>query len=219
MKGNLIKIVTLVILIVLVVITFNLTNENEENKLNEENKGNQVSSVNSSKNDKEDNETIINDKKEEDIKSEVIEEEKNIIKQYKLYNNCVVTSENTQYKEVDYKYFIIRSYSEFEKYLNEYLVDFNDADTQKYKDYNKDIIDNMLKDFDKDFFNENTVILLTDVNSIKQINGNISEISKDEAGIVDLKIKKEENDNLSNSITYVIPIEKGVKQVKAKHVN
>lgn len=219
MKGNLIKIVTLVILIVLVVITFNLTNENQENKLNEENKGNQVSSVNSSKNDKEDNETIINDKKEEDIKSEVIEEEKNIIKQYKLYNNCVVTSENTQYKEVDYKYFIIRSYSEFEKYINEYLVDFNDADTQKYKDYNKDIIDNMLKDFDKDFFNENTVILLTDVNSIKQINGNISEISKDEAGIVDLKIKKEENDNLSNSITYVIPIEKGVKQVKAKHVN
>ena len=77
----------------------------------------------------------------------------------------------------------------------------------------------MLKDFDKDFFNENTVILLTDVNSIKQINGNISEISKDEAGIVDLKIKKEENDNLSNSITYVIPIEKGIKQVKAKHVN
>lgn len=219
MKGNLIKIVTLVILIVLVVITFNLTNENQENKLNEENKGNQVSSVNSSKNDKEDNETIINDKKEEDIKSEVIEEEKNIIKQYKLYNNCVVTSENTQYKEVDYKYFIIRSYSEFEKYINEYIVDFNDADTQKYKDYNKDIIDNMLKDFDKDFFNENTVILLTDVNSIKQINGNISEISKDEAGIVDLKIKKEENDNLSNSITYVIPIEKGVKQVKAKHVN
>ena len=47
----------------------------------------------------------------------------------------------------------------------------------------------------------------------------ISEISKDEAGIVDLKIKKEENDNLSNSITYVIPIEKGIKQVKAKHVN
>ena len=219
MKGNLIKIVTLVILIVLVVITFNLTNENQENKLNEENKGNQVSSVNSSKNDKEDNETIINDKKEEDIKSEVIEEGQNIIKQYKLYNNCVVTSENTQYKEVDYKYFIIRSYSEFEKYINEYLVDFNDADTQKYKDYNKNIIDNMLKDFDKDFFNENTVILLTDVNSIKQINGNISEISKDEAGIVDLKIKKEENDNLSNSITYVIPIEKGVKQVKAKHVN
>ena len=122
MKGNLIKIVTLVILIVLVVITFNLTNENQENKLNEENKGNQVSSVNSSKNDKEDNETIINDKKEEDIKSEVIEEEKNIIKQYKLYNNCVVTSETTQYKEVDYKYFIIRSYSEFEKYINEYFI-------------------------------------------------------------------------------------------------
>ncbi len=219
MKGNLVKIATLIILIVLVVVTFNLTKQNEEKK-----EGLQASSITSSKEEnkndkKEDNEIEIDkdDDKNEEDNDVVVEEEDNIIRQFKLYNSYVITSENTQYKDVDYKYFIIRSYSEFEKYLNEYMIDYSDED--KYISYNKTEKEDILKNIDKDFFNENSVIILSDVNSKKQINGNISEISIDEDKIVDLKIKKETNDNLSNAITYIIPVEKGVKQVKAKHIN
>ena len=223
MKGNLIKVITLVVLIILVIITFDLTNKNQETGLINKNEGNKTSSNISIKDEeKENNETIIDNKENDDKKeenNEIIEEESSIIKQYKLFNRYIVTSENTEYKEVDYKYFIIRSYSEFEKYINEYLIEYNTQDSEKYETYNEEIKEKMLKEFDKDFFNQNSVILLSDVNSRKQINGNISEIAKGDEGVVDLKIKKEDNENLTNSITYIIPIEKGIKQVKAKHIN
>lgn len=220
MKGNLIKVITLVVLIILVIITFDLTNKNQETGLINDNNTNKSSSNTSLSDDKkEDNETIIDDKEDKEDNNEIVEEESNIIKQYKLFNKYIVTSENTEYKEVDYKYFIIRSYSEFEKYINEYLIEYNTQDSEKYETYNAEIKEKILKEFDKDFFTQNSVILLSDVNSRKQINGNISEIAKGDEGLVDLKIKKEDNENLTNSITYIIPIEKGIKQVKAKHIN
>lgn len=223
MKENVVKVITLIVLIVLVIITFNLTNKKENETEN-------PVPVNSSTIEKKENEntpstgkeTKVEEKEEEKKEDEKTtvepeKEETNLIKQYKVYNKYIVTSDNTQYKDVDYKYFIIGSYSQFKQYIDSYSNILNT--TNEYDSYNKNSEDKINSEINEDFFKDNRLIIIVDMNKKNQINGNINEVAIDEEGQLNVKIKKETTGNTANSIIYMLPVQKSVKSVKVSHVN
>ena len=128
------------------------------------------------------------------------------VNSYDIYDKYIIVSDETTYAQSGYKYFIVRSYSEFEKYINTNLVSpFDNTYISKFETLNENTINDIKNSIDEDFFKSHCIIFVVDYSS-KEIKSTISniEVNENTASItIDRTI---DNENVSKYITHLIPI-------------
>ncbi len=141
------------------------------------------------------------------------------IDDYTLYDTYVIASEKTQYGDAGYKYFIVRSYSEYEKYINQNLKSpFDNTYISKYDTINEQTITNIKNKIDKQFFKDNCLIFVVDY-STKEIGAKITNVHISE-NTVTLNIDRTAQvTNTSKYTTYIVPIESSeIKSVSISYI-
>lgn len=208
------KYLLLIILVVFLVVLFYLTNDDEiDSKSNDNNNPSEEISSNITPNNEPNNEPsskpndtpstppIIDNADTISGGSENID-----VNGYAIYDKYIIASDKTTYAQSGYKYFIVRSYSEYEKYINTNLVSpFDNTYVSNFEDINKNTISDIKNTIDEDFFKSNCIIFVVDYSSkeIKSTIGNIG-VNENTASItIDRTI---DNKNVSKYITHLIPI-------------
>ena len=138
---------------------------------------------------------------------------------YIIYDTYVIASENTKYSQSGYKYFIVRSYSEFEKYINDNLQSpFDETFVSSFSSINEQTISNLKQNIDKEFFKSNCLIFVVDY-AQKEISGNINnvQITDNTASLyIDRTVELE---NKSKFLTYIVPINStSIKSVDINYI-
>lgn len=138
---------------------------------------------------------------------------------YVLYDTYVIASEQTQYSQSGYKYFIVRSYTEYEKYINQNLKSpFEDSYVSNYKSLNEETLSTIKNNIDKDFFKSNCLIFIVDYGT-KEINASITNIQISD-NTVSLNIDRTiASENSSKYNTYIVPIQSSdIKSVSISYI-
>ena len=208
------KYLLLIILLVVLVVLFYLTNDDEiDSKSNDNNNPSEGISSNITPNNNPSNEPsnkpIDNPSSTPEIDNTgtISGGSENIdVNGYAIYDKYIIASNETTYAQSGYKYFIVRSYSEFEKYINTNLVSpFDNTYISNFEYINENTINDIKNTIDEDFFKSNCIIFVVDYSSkeIKSTIGNIS-VNENTASItIDRTI---DNKNVSRYISHLIPI-------------
>ncbi|MDD4066763.1 MAG: hypothetical protein PHH22_02175 [Clostridia bacterium] len=120
------------------------------------------------------------------------------ITQYTLFDTYILTSNHTQYGNYGWKYFLIRSYSEFTNYVENYFTAIDNTDISAE-------ISNLKENITSDFFKTGCVIIIVDY-SLNDISGLVDNIMLSDT-LATISINRNiTNTNFSKYVTHVLPI-------------
>ena len=194
--------VLIVIVIILVIVFKGVTNSmyNEQPNPNEDINNNPATSTdNNPATSTDNNPATSTDNNPTNPDDTIIGNKDNIdITQYTLFDTYIITSSHTQYGNYGWKYFLIRSYSEFINYVENYFTSVG----------NKDIsaeINNLKENITSDFFKTGCVIIVVDY-SLNDISGLVDNIMLSDT-LATISINRNITNTYSSKyVTHVLPI-------------
>lgn len=136
-----------------------------------------------------------------------------------LYDTYVIASENTKYAEAGYKYFIVKSYSEYEKYISNNLKSpFDSSYISNYTNVNEQTIANLQNTIDKEYFKNNCLVFVVDYSS-KEVCAKITNIHISDDTLT-LNIDRTiDSINKSKFTTYIVPLNStSIKSVSISYI-
>lgn len=182
------------------------SNNNEGININTNVNNNEGTNINNEENNN-DNETILGG-------TEIINSDT-----YTLYDTYVIASDKTQYGQSGYKYFIVRSYSQYEQYIGQNLLSpFDDTYVSQFDEINSQTLNNIKANISKEYFKNSSLLFVVDY-STKEINGKISNVQVSENEVTLNIDRTVETDKTSKYITYIVPIElTSIKSVAISYI-
>ena len=222
------KYIVLLIVLIVLAITFYATRENDDNQIqNNDNpnisdnpiiKPNNNPSDNLPNSNSSDNPNQSSQKENPNDDETITGGMDNIsTTNYIIYDKYVIASENTKYSQSGYKYFLVRSYTEYEKYITNNLQSpFDTNYVSPFENTNTQTLETLKQAIDKEFFKSNCLLFVVDYGQ-KELGGEINNIQ-----IVDNTVslyidRTVDVENKSKYTTYIIPINS--TQIKSADIN
>ena len=222
-KSGGVKYLALIIALIILVIIFYTVNKDEDTNIDNDidnPSSSQSNNANENNNDKHSENTDSNSNKNNND-DETISGGTEIITSdtYTLYDTYVIASDKTQYGQSGYKYFIVRSYSQYEQYIGQNLLSpFDSQYTSPFDELNIQTINNVKSNITKEYFKNASLIFVVDY-STKEINGKVSNVEISENDVTLNIDRTMETDKKSKYITHIVPIElTSIKSVSIKYI-